>query len=143
SHMRLPLLIVLSVLAPSASADGLWAGMIPLPAGYQPTEGTLISHAFDQGTFTIGSADAMKRGKYNSGYLTRLPEGFHEPADAAIKKWQPVLTAKGWALKGRSGEGFTFQKVDGAVESWLNLNLAEYQDPKLTLVQSGATPRKQ
>ena len=65
------------------AAQSQWAGAVPLPAGVQPTDGTLITHAFDEGSFLVGTAATPKRGKYSSGYLTRLPEGFHEPSDAA------------------------------------------------------------
>ena len=118
-----------------------WVDIVPLPDNLQPTEGTLINHDFDEGVFTIGTTDTKKRGKYTSGYLTRLPEGFHEPSDAAWKKWEPVLRAKGWVLKGHSGDTYSLQRIDAGAESWLIVGLAEYQDPKLTLVRIAAKPR--
>jgi outer membrane protein OmpA-like peptidoglycan-associated protein len=139
--MRFPLTLALLLLAAPARPDGLWANLVPLPAGVQPTEGTLVSHAFDEGSFLLGTTDQTKRGRYVSGYLTRLPEGFHEPSEAAWKKWEPVLRARGFVLKGHRDDVYTLQRVEGPAETWLTLGLAEYQDPKLTVVQLPAAPR--
>jgi outer membrane protein OmpA-like peptidoglycan-associated protein len=113
-----------------------------VPPGVQPTDGTLITHAFDEGSFLVGTTVTPKRGKFATGYLTRTPEGFHEPADAAWKKWEPVLKAAGWVTKGHDGDSYTVQKTSGTTESWLAIWLAEYQDPRLTLVQLPAAPRR-
>lgn len=137
--------LVLSVIASAAlSFTRLaepWADGVPLPDGYQSNDSTRISHAYDEATFYVGTALTPKRGAYASGYLTRVPEGFHEPSDAAWKKWSPVLTAKGWMLKGHDADDYTLQRIDGGAEQWLAVNLAEFQDPKLTMVRLGATPR--
>jgi len=135
-------LMAVGVAAPAApQAAQQWANLITLPAGVQPTDGTLIEHEFDEAVFIVGTVDTPKRGKFATGYLTRLPEGFHEPSDAAWKKWEPVLRAKGWVLKGHSGESYSLQRLDASGESWLTVGLAEYQDPRLTFVRVGAKPR--
>ena len=73
--------VIAAGVAPQSSPQ--WANLITLPAGVQPTEGTLIEREFDEGVFTVGTVDSPKRGTFATGYLTRLPEGFHEPSDAA------------------------------------------------------------
>ncbi|MEO8361654.1 MAG: OmpA family protein [Vicinamibacteria bacterium] len=128
--------------AAPAQSQGLWANAITLPAGFAPNDATLIKHDFDEGSFVVGTAEQKKRGKYVSSYLTRVPEGFHEPSDVAWKKWAPALLAKGFVVKGHDGDGYTLHKVEGAAETWLNINLSEFQDPRLTMVQTSATPRR-
>jgi OmpA-OmpF porin, OOP family len=131
--------LIVAGLAPQATPQ--WANQVSLPAGVQPTDGTLIEREFDEAVFTIGTVETPKRGKFATGYLTRLPEGFHEPSDAAWKKWEPVLRAKGWMLKGHSGDSYSLQRLDASGESWLTVGLAEYQDPRLTFVRVGTKPR--
>ena len=139
---RLVCCVLLAISARSLAQDTPWAGAVTLPSGVTPTIGTLITHSFDAGVFLVGTIPTPKRGKYASGYLTRTPEGFHEPSDAAWKKWEPALRAGGWTLKGHEADTYTVQKLAGTVESWLAIDLAEYLDPKLTLVQLPATPRR-
>lgn len=133
---------VFCALSSPASAQSVWANAVPLPAGYQTNEPTLIKHDFDEASFIVGTGGQKKRGRFVSSYLTRVPEGFHEPADAAWKRWQPVLAAKGFTVTGHEGEDWTLAKTEGGTETWLHVNLAEYQDPKLTLVQTPAAPRR-
>jgi OmpA-OmpF porin, OOP family len=135
------LFMFLLVASARPSLQALWANLVPLPAGVTVNAETLVRHDFDEGSFLVGTASVSKRGKYASGYLVRQPEGFHEPSDAAWKKWEPLLRAKGWMLKGHEGDAYSLQRVEGAVESWLMVGLAEYLDPKLTVVQLPAAPR--
>lgn len=141
--MRLPLLatVVASAVYALTFQASPWADAVPLPDGYVSNADTRVEHAYDEATFYTGTTRAVKRGSYTSGYLTRVPEGFHEPSDVAWKKWAPVLTAKGWTLKGHDADDYTLQRIDGGAEQWLTVNLGEFQDPKLTLVRSGASPR--
>ncbi|MFN7978549.1 MAG: OmpA family protein [Vicinamibacterales bacterium] len=139
--MRAIVLLSVLVVSVSSMAPAPWADGVPLPEGYQSNADTLITHAYDEASFYIGTSRTAKRGAYTSGYLTRVPEGFHEPSDAAWKKWEPVLKAQGWTLKGHDGDSYTLQRVDGGAEVWLDVGLAEFQDPKLTMVRTGAAPR--
>ena len=139
--MRTLMLALLFSAGLFSQAGPQWAGAVTLPANLQPTEGTLAQRAYDEGVFLVGTTPTPKRGAFSSGYLTRQPEGFHEPSDAAWKKWEPVLRAQGWALKGHEADAYSLQRTDASGEAWLMVNLAEFQDPKLTLVRLSAKPR--
>lgn len=119
-----------------------WVDIVPLPDGVQPTEGTRIDHDYDEATFLVGTAPSAKRGKLTTGYLTRLPEGSHEPTETAWKKWEPALKGAGWVLKGHEGDSYSLQLMNASGESWLRVDLGEYQDPRLTLVRLSGKPRR-
>ncbi len=131
-----------TTVATTARAEAPWVDGLTLPDFVKPYDGTLQSHDFDEGVFLVGEQEVPKRGLFRSQFLTRLPEGFHEPADAAIKKWESALKTQGWQLKGHHAELYAFVQNAKGHERWLALSLAEYQDPKLTWVQLGAAPKK-
>ncbi|MBX7097475.1 MAG: OmpA family protein [Myxococcaceae bacterium] len=138
--MRSALLVGLVVCAQAFAANP-WADLVPLPPGVTPTEGTFQAHDFDQGTFLVGEKDVPRRGKFRTGYLTRQPEGFHEPGAEAWKRWKPVLEAKGFAVEGATGDDWSLKKSEKGQETSLRVSLGEFQDPKLTVVVTPAAPR--
>lgn len=130
------------LLSPVASALEGFPPSVSLPGDVTVKDpGTRVTN-WDQSEFQIGEQQVTKQGKLSTAWLAFQPEG-HRPAEATWKAWAPLLGKAGWKVVGQRGdEMHTLSRKDGAVESLLTVELGDYADPKLTLLELKGQPTR-
>lgn len=136
------LIVAVVVTAAAATHAQSLPANVPLPANLVLYPGTLVRHAFDEAEVRDGAKTSKKRGHFLTTSLQRQPEGSHQPADVAWKTWLPLLTAQGWTPRATNESTFTLSRSDKGVETWLTVQLAEFQDPRVTLLEVSGAPTK-
>lgn len=114
---------------------------LPLPRGFSLNAATWWQHSWDEATFHIGESDKPLRGKVTRSYLERAADAPKAP-EPAFALWKPLLEKGGWKVVGHAGDGWTLTRGTGDAAQWLDLNLPEFNDPLVTVVEPGAQPTK-
>ncbi len=102
---------------------------------YDP--GSLVAEDQAEVEFPLAEGKTVaQKGRHYASYLKFGPEELNRPAAATWKAWQPALAASGWVVKGNDGATtYTLVRNAEGVESWLRVQLADYDSPKIELIE--------
>lgn len=125
--------------APALALEGFPAS-VQLPPDVEANTPTVFHRAYDEAAVIVDGKEVRQRGRLTSGYLRFIPEG-NRPAADTWKKWGPLLKKAGWSEQSQEGPVHALKRVEGKSESWLFVELGDYNDPRVTLVEAGAQPR--
>jgi OOP family OmpA-OmpF porin len=141
--LRAAAAVLALVLSPVASALEGFPPSVSLPKDVSVKEpGTRVTN-WDQAEFQLGEQQVTRQGKLTTAWLGFTPEG-HRPAEETWKAWAPLLEKAGWKVVGQRGAADmrTLSRKDNNVESLLMVELGDYADPKLTLMELKGQPAR-
>ncbi|MFL5344676.1 MAG: OmpA family protein [Hyalangium sp.] len=140
--LRATVPVLALVLSPAAFAAEGFPASVSLPGDVTVKDpGTRVTN-WDSAEFQIGEQQVMRQGKLSTAWLAFQPEG-HRPAAETWKAWAPLLAKAGWKVVGQRGDELhTLSRKDGPVESLLAVELGDYADPKLTLLELKGQPTR-
>ncbi len=103
-------------------------------------ESTFSERTYDEAPFIEGAKTVKKRGHAWRAWLTFVPEGSNPSRADLWAVWQKNLTAQGWKVVGTQEQSHSLKRVDGKVETWLNVGLADFADTLVQVVRVEPAP---